>query len=124
MVSEEDNVVFGVTLSGRTAPVANMEKMIASTIVIMPGLVASDDGMLIVSFLRQVQNQAKKMITHKNFGVHSIRRLGNEAQFATELCTTLVIRHPKSKTPSPSALLDSRNAQTMFLFGSKNPFGL
>lgn len=108
--SEENNVVFGVTLSGRSAPVTNVDRMIAPTIVTVPVRVSFDHDMLLVDFLRQVQDQANEMIAYEHFGLHHIRRLGNEAKSASDFRTILVIQPPKSETRSPSALLDLRNA--------------
>jgi amino acid adenylation domain-containing protein len=74
--SESDEAVFGVTLSGRNAPVEGIEKLIGPMITTVPiRFQLRKSGTTIGGFLRDVQSQAAGMIPFEQMGLQSIKRL-------------------------------------------------
>lgn len=88
------DVVFGATLSGRTAPVAGVTSIVGPTISTVPVriLVDAPAKNSAASFLRSVQKQAITMIAHEQCGLQNIARLSKAAQHACQFQTLLVVQ--------------------------------
>lgn len=91
--SESDEAVFGVTLSGRNAPIQGIEKLIGPMITTVPlRIQLKDTGIAIGDLLCNVQAQATAMIPYEQTGLQSIRRLTQSAQNACDFRTLLVVQ--------------------------------
>lgn len=101
-IFEAHEVCFGVTLSGRTAPVAGLDNMAGPTIVTLPVRVMVDYDQPIVDFLDALRSQAAEMMPFEHFGLQNIRRLSADAERACGFNNLLVIH---SEIPQTSSLV-------------------
>jgi amino acid adenylation domain-containing protein len=89
------DVIFGATLSGRTAPVAGIEHIIGPTIATMPvriNIPQRQASLTVMQFLLDVQLQSAAMIPHEQFGLQRISKISEDAQKAADFKTLLVIQ--------------------------------
>ena len=92
-----NDVVFGATLSGRNAPVAEMTELIAPTITTVPIRVKIDQEAKVSDYLGSIQSQAIEMIPFEHTGLEQIKRLGPDIQSAADIKHALVIEPPYGK---------------------------
>jgi amino acid adenylation domain-containing protein/non-ribosomal peptide synthase protein (TIGR01720 family) len=91
--SESDEAVFGVTLSGRNAPIEGIEELIGPMITTVPIRVQPrKSGTTVGDFLHDVQSQAAGMIPYEQMGLQSIKRLSQSAENACDFRTLLVVQ--------------------------------
>ncbi|KAJ5494345.1 hypothetical protein N7463_010432 [Penicillium fimorum] len=91
--TSSDDVVFGETMTGRTAPVAAVEEIEGPMITTVPVRVCIDRKARASSYLQQIHDQTVDRIPHEHMGLQHIRRLNADAREACELRTGIVI-HP------------------------------
>ncbi|EXJ85586.1 hypothetical protein A1O1_05951 [Capronia coronata CBS 617.96] len=94
--ADSKDVVFGVTLSGRNCPVPDIAQIIGPTITTVPVRVTLDDGVPVLSFLKNVQDQATEMIPYEHFGLQNIARVSTEAANAIQFQNIFVVQ-PRSQ---------------------------
>jgi amino acid adenylation domain-containing protein len=88
------DIVFGETLTGRSAPVHGIEQIEGPMITTIPVRVRLSRNQPISEFLQTVHAQTVQQIPHEHLGLQNIRRLSKDARNACELRTGLVL-HPK-----------------------------
>lgn len=88
------DIVFGETLTGRSAPVHGIEQIEGPMITTIPIRVRLSLDRPISEFLQTVHAQTVKQIPHEHLGLQNIRRLSKDARAACDLRTGLVL-HPK-----------------------------
>ncbi|KFH45123.1 Nonribosomal peptide synthetase-like protein [Hapsidospora chrysogenum ATCC 11550] len=119
-VTNSDDVVFGATVSGRSAPVPGVESVPAPTIATVPVRVRLAKHQQVSDFLHSVQRQSADMIPFEQMGLHRIAKLGPDAQQAVSFQTLLVIQPiDNSETQSVLGLWSLGNQQQ-----SVNTYGL
>lgn len=77
--TNSSEVVFGATVSGRTAPLNNIESIAGPTIATVPVRVRLDWDQTARALQRQVQQQALDTNRHEQYGLSRIRRINDEA---------------------------------------------
>ncbi|EPE34341.1 Acetyl-CoA synthetase-like protein [Glarea lozoyensis ATCC 20868] len=90
--SGNDDVIFAVTVSGRSAPVSQIADIIAPTITTVPVRIRIDRSMSIAELLLEIQSQAAKMIEHEHTGLQTIKKLLPEFGTALELRNLLIVQ--------------------------------
>ncbi|RDW61944.1 hypothetical protein BP6252_11377 [Coleophoma cylindrospora] len=90
--TNSDDVVFGVTVSGRGAMVQDIEKMTGPAIAMLPLRLKLNPEAKIHTGLRAVQNQATKAIPFEQIGIQNIQKLSPEAQLACKFQSHLVVQ--------------------------------
>ncbi|RYN51425.1 Nonribosomal peptide synthetase 4 [Alternaria tenuissima] len=88
------DVVFGETLTGRSAPVNGIEEIEGPMITTVPIRVRLSLDRPISEYLQSVHAQTVKQIPHEHLGLQNIRRLSKNARVACDLRTGLVL-HPR-----------------------------
>lgn len=88
------NVVIGVTVSGRNAPVYGVDDMIGPTIATIPVPVSVVYSQTLGTYLEVIQKQSVDMIPFEQYGMINIKSINSETQSACEFQSLLVI-HPK-----------------------------
>ncbi|KNG49863.1 nonribosomal peptide synthetase 6 [Stemphylium lycopersici] len=88
------DIVFGETLTGRSAPVHGIEQIEGPMITTVPIRVRLALDRPIAEYLQSVHSQTVKQIPHEHLGLQNIRRLSKDARVACDLRTGLVL-HPK-----------------------------
>ncbi|KAF2443243.1 putative nonribosomal peptide synthase [Karstenula rhodostoma CBS 690.94] len=93
--TDSPDVVFGVVSSGRQASVPRIEDVAGPTIATVPFRVLVEgtvDGLL-----NQVQQQATDMIPFEQYGLQHIRQISDDAKYACDFQTLVLIHPPVEK---------------------------
>ncbi|MCJ1282185.1 hypothetical protein MMC26_001508 [Xylographa opegraphella] len=93
-----EDVLFGQTLSGRNAPVPDIETMLGPTISVVPIRMHLDKSKTIADFLRDTQTQASEMIPFEHFGVQNIRSINAAARAVTDYKNVLITQTADNTT--------------------------
>ncbi|HSB22524.1 MAG TPA: condensation domain-containing protein, partial [Burkholderiaceae bacterium] len=86
-MSGREDVVFGVTVSGRPPEIAGIEGMVGLFINTLPLRVQLPPGTALLELLRQVQNDQSKLMEHQHLGLAEVQGLAGLG----ELFDTLVV---------------------------------
>ncbi|KAL8792919.1 MAG: hypothetical protein Q9195_004496 [Heterodermia aff. obscurata] len=86
-----DDVIFGVTLTGRSAPIHRISHIAGPTISTIPLRIKLEQDS-IYSFLRKLQDQATSMIPHEQTGLQEIRRFSSTSEAACDFKTLFVVQ--------------------------------
>ena len=92
--SNSSAVCFGLTITGRNAPISSVENLVGPTVTTVPIRIDVDKNVTAASYLSQIQDDATKMIPFEQFGLLRIQHLSPEAKAACAFQSLLVI-HPK-----------------------------
>ena len=92
-MSSED-VVFGMTLSGRNSPVSGIADMAGPTVATIPFRAQTYENQRTADFLTSIRNRNIEMIPFEQAGMQDIRRLSTDADAACGFNTLLVIHPP------------------------------
>lgn len=95
MINSED-VVFGVTLSGRNDSVAGIERMIAPTVTTVPVRTKWAKSQRASEYLQRVQQQSAEMIPFEHAGLQYISNICPGASQACAFQTLLTIQPEKT----------------------------
>ncbi|KAM0739389.1 hypothetical protein ACQRIT_007126 [Beauveria bassiana] len=87
-----NDVVFGLTVSGRASPVPGIDKMAGPTIATFPLRVKLQSNASIREELQALQNRVLSTIPFQHFGLQNISRLGDDAAKACKFQSLLVIQ--------------------------------
>lgn len=90
--SNSSDIVTGMTLNGRTAPLSGIEGIVGPTITTVPIRTRLDRHELVADLLRRVQNQYAEIMTFEQLGLHNIRQLSSDADAACNFRTLLIIQ--------------------------------
>ncbi|KAJ6023763.1 AMP-dependent synthetase/ligase [Penicillium herquei] len=90
--TDAEDVLYGLTLSGRDVPVAGIENVMGPTITTVPMNVHLDGEMPVKTFLEQQQDQNVEMMRHQHAGLQVIRRISPAAAAATEFTNLFVVQ--------------------------------
>jgi amino acid adenylation domain-containing protein len=92
MYTDSEDVIFGVTLSGRQVAVVGVDEMLGPTIATVPVRVSMDRSQSIESLLQKVQKDAIAMTAMEQFGLQRIRKISANAERACQFQTLLVVQ--------------------------------
>ena len=93
-VSQTWNVVTGVTLAGRTAPLWNIENVIGPTFVTLPTRSFCDEDASVLEYLRRIQAAIVDMIPYEHTGMQTIASFSDRCKQACRLQNILLIQTP------------------------------
>ena len=102
--ADSEDIVFGVTLSGRNAAANGIERMLGPTITTVPLHVHLNPNQQISAFLQSIQGQAVEMMPFEHTGLQKIRQLGGNAKDAVDFKSLFVIQ-PASESANHSKFL-------------------
>lgn len=97
--SEAEDVVFGSIVSGRNAPVPDIDRLVGPGIAAVPVRVKlpESDELTISDFVGAVQKDSTRMIPFEQTGLQYIRRVSPEASAACDFQTLLVVQPAKEQ---------------------------
>lgn len=104
--SDSDDVVFGLTQNGRTAPVKGIEQMVGPTMSTVPVRVRIDEASTISDYLLKTQQDAAAIIPHEHVGLQHIKRLGPGSSMACDFKNLLLIQTSTSDSSDGSLGLE------------------
>ncbi|PHH78035.1 hypothetical protein CDD80_7450 [Ophiocordyceps camponoti-rufipedis] len=87
-----DEALYGVTVTGRQAPVDGIERMAGPAIATVPMRVPVDWEGSVQRLLEAVQRQSTDMIPFEQTGLQNIRRMGSEAAMACGFRSLMVVQ--------------------------------
>ncbi|CAG8947178.1 unnamed protein product [Penicillium salamii] len=86
------DVVFGVTVSGRAAPVADIDKMVAPIVATIPLRVLLSSKDTIRTALDRIHKQSNEMVPFEQFGLQRIRKVSSEAADGCGFQSKLIVQ--------------------------------
>lgn len=100
--TRSDDVVFGETFSGRDTPLpaGGVESIIGPLIATVPVRVKVDRPSSVEAYLRSVQEAVFTRMPHQHMGWQNIRKVSQDAQYASEAPTGLVVQPEPEYTGS------------------------
>lgn len=116
-----DDVVFGTTVAGRSAPVPGIEAMTGPTIATVPFRVRVDPAQRTQDALEALRTRSTQMIRFEQAGLQQIRTYSPEAAVACQLQSLLIIQWmepQKSGTGSADFVVDAESANDDTAFSS------
>lgn len=122
---DTDDVTFGATVSGRQAPVTNLESMPGPMIATIPVRVKLDRNVTISQFLQSIQSQATSTIPYEQFGLQNIAKVSQDARETCNFSSLLVIQPPAqilSDDPNKTILIQDEIEEAKTLEGMQNYF--
>ncbi|PZD23981.1 EntF, Non-ribosomal peptide synthetase modules protein, partial [Pyrenophora tritici-repentis] len=102
--TRSDDVVFGVTVTGRNAPVVGIEAIVGPAIATVPVRVRLPGDWTVPALLAAVQQQATEMIPYEQTGLQRIAKMGTDAQHACGFQTLLVVQPADEDLESDKSL--------------------
>jgi brevianamide F synthase len=93
--TDSDDVVFGVTVSGRGAAVHNIEELTGPTIATLPFRVQVQADESVQAALEVIQMHATRMIPFEQTGLQHIRQMSDEAASASNFQSLLAVQIPR-----------------------------
>ncbi|KFY17806.1 hypothetical protein V492_00362, partial [Pseudogymnoascus sp. VKM F-4246] len=90
--TDSDEVIFGVTTTGRDGDMPGIEVMSGVTIATVPFRVHLKSNQRVEDALHSVRNQEARMIPFEQLGLHTISHLGPDAAAATKFQCLLVMQ--------------------------------
>ncbi|KAK7216380.1 hypothetical protein V2G26_004383, partial [Clonostachys chloroleuca] len=87
-----DDVCFGVSTSGRQAPISGLPHMTGPVVTTVPLRVRIDPEQSVLGFLHTVQDMATEMGTYEQFGLQNIQKLSQDAKEACNFNSLLVVQ--------------------------------
>jgi amino acid adenylation domain-containing protein/non-ribosomal peptide synthase protein (TIGR01720 family) len=112
--TDAEDVLYGLTLSGRDVPVPGIERVVGPTITTVPMNVHLDGELLVQTFLQQQQDQNVEMMHHQHVGLQAIRRISPTAASATEFTNLFVVQPQTDKMDGLSELAKIPTDMTRF----------
>ncbi|KXX80427.1 Nonribosomal peptide synthetase 12 [Madurella mycetomatis] len=108
--ADAEDIVFGVSVSGRSAAVHDIDRINGPTMATVPVKIHLDRGLPVSSFLESVQGQATDMIAFEQWGLQNIAKVSKNAAFRN-----LLIIHPAreqntDRTPLGLGLVSNAHA--------------
>lgn len=90
--TDNDDVVFGTTLTGRNVPVAGIENIVGPTMATVPIRVQQDWKQSVSDYLARIANQSTSMMMHEHIGIQNIQKLGSEIRETCNFLNLLVVQ--------------------------------
>ena len=90
--SNTDDVTFGSTVSGRSAPVAGLQEMTGPMIATVPVRVKLDKEMTLRSLMEGIQKDANEIVPYEQYGIQKIAKLSPAIREAVDFRSLLVIQ--------------------------------
>ncbi|GAP91098.2 putative non-ribosomal peptide synthetase [Rosellinia necatrix] len=97
-MTNSDDVIFGVTVSGRSTPVPGIDRMSGPVIATVPLRTRLSGTQRVSDYLKNAQRQATDMIPYEQMGLQHIAKLSPEARQATKFQTLLLVQPEKNTT--------------------------
>ena len=87
-----DDVVFGETMTGRDVALSGVEDIVGPLIATIPMRIRIQRARSVESYLQAVQQGVLSRTPYQHMGWQNIRKVSNDAQYASEAGTGLVIQ--------------------------------
>ncbi|KAJ5943942.1 hypothetical protein N7516_004110 [Penicillium verrucosum] len=115
---ESPDVIFGLTLTGRNAPVAGIESMTGPTITTVPFRHLIDHSLKVDQALDRIQKQLSNMVPFEQAGLQNIRRTSPEAASACNLQSLLIIQPAMVNDVPHEVLINGKEVKSRLAFSN------
>lgn len=105
--ANSNDVVFGVTLSGRTGNIANLDRMIGPTVTTVPLRIVLEPLKSMTDFMREVQMQTLEMSRFEHMGLSNIGRINAKTKAVCDFQNLLIIQ-PRGQSNVDETFLGPR----------------
>jgi amino acid adenylation domain-containing protein len=105
--SENNDVVFGTVVTGRTVPVEGIESVLGPTFTTVPVRIEVDPTVTIDDYLQQVQARNGSMDSFASIGLQSIRNINPDTKEACSFQNLLVVQ-PEQRDGARGGVLNKR----------------
>ncbi|RAL06662.1 putative nonribosomal peptide synthase [Aspergillus homomorphus CBS 101889] len=102
--TRSDDVVFGMTQTGRNAPVPGSTEIVAPLITTVPVRLVFDRSQTVKNLLQDVQKQMVAMIPHEHVGLQNIAKFSPECQAACKFENLILVQTQQDQMISPIGL--------------------
>ena len=103
--SGTEDVIFGLTLSGRSVLVDDIDDMMGPTITTLPFRTTLNKSVSITEYFEQVQEAVLNLIPHQHYGLQKIKKVASGAAKACDF-RTLVVVQPADQTAGDDTLFE------------------
>ena len=100
------DVTFGVTMSGRSAPLPGADQLVGPIVAIIPNRTVVVQGATISDYLQEVQHETVHAIECQHLGMQEIQRLSSCAENACKFQNIMNIHHAPSKRKVTDAVFE------------------
>jgi hypothetical protein len=90
--TDTQDVAFGVTMTGRAAPVPEIETISGPCINTVPARVKFDPSQTLGSYLEEVQKRAMDATVYEQFGLQNIRKISDDCAACCDMRTVVVVQ--------------------------------
>ncbi|KAK7425877.1 hypothetical protein QQZ08_007591 [Neonectria magnoliae] len=104
-ITHTNDVVFGTTVSGRSAPIPGIDRIAGPTIATYPLRVQLEPSTSVRDALRQMRERDAARIEFEHTGLQAIRKFSHETEMAVGFQTLLTIQ-PQKYCREPPILVD------------------
>lgn len=111
--SSQDDISFGITLSGRDTPIDAIDEMMGPTIATVPLRLRLDQDATIREYLTLTQERILELIPHQHHGLQNIKREGPGARAACKFNCAVTVQ-PSDPTRIESELFEESPHETFF----------
>ncbi|RAH41264.1 acetyl-CoA synthetase-like protein [Aspergillus brunneoviolaceus CBS 621.78] len=112
--TDSQDVVFGATLSGRNAPVPQINAMVGPVFATVPIRVRLSLAWTVHYFIRRAHGQALEMMEFEHLGLPDIQRINADTRAACNFGTLLVMQTPTAHVDGDTPrLLSQREDQRL-----------
>ncbi|KAK5988791.1 Nonribosomal peptide synthase atnA [Cladobotryum mycophilum] len=95
-IAESNEVLFGITVTGRQAELPGIAKLTGTTASVVPIHITLNWDESLNEFLQTVQHNSEKAVTYEGTGMHWIRQLSDEAASACDFESLLAFRNAEA----------------------------
>ncbi|KAF4463820.1 non-ribosomal peptide synthetase [Fusarium albosuccineum] len=113
-MTNSSDVVFGITVSGRNAPVPNIEAMPGPSIATVPQRITWDADQTVSDYLEKVQRDSTHMIPYEHTGMHRIAKISPNARQACQFQTLLIIQSQTERSKGSNNTHQSKFGHSLF----------
>lgn len=97
-LTDTNDVVFGLILSGRNADINGIESIVGPSVTTVPMRFKLDRDQSLSAELRRLQTQLSETVSHEQFGLRNIKALGGDAEAACSFQNLLLIQPATTAT--------------------------
>ncbi|OQD71346.1 hypothetical protein PENPOL_c001G09802 [Penicillium polonicum] len=105
--ADSDDVVFGVTLSGRNAAADGIDEIMGPTLTTLPLRVKLNGRVKVCDALQKLQQDRAATLPFEHLGLSRIASLGRDAALACRFQSLLIVQ-PSSNDTAPSTIFGSQ----------------
>lgn len=122
-ISNTSDIVFGLTVTGRSAPVTDIQQITGPTIATVPLRIQLNWEATVAQALQGIQEHSAQLIPYEQSGLQNIQRLSNDAAAACQFQNLLVVQ-PSQEDTGPGGLFIEGDRDVLSDEGAFNTYPL